>query len=297
MSEEKTLAKNEFLFEGEVVKVQHFGKSEDDKHLFYYKETTSPIIETINPKLYKKLYLAVSKFVTKYDQIQKERKEARDKLEIEEKLNELEGFIQMFKKTAPKELIDRDPKFRNSQNLDRWSSVGVVEFYSKTSRKSIVKLSLEEGRWMVEDSSYKKRRYKTIEKASARVIEVLDDYESTEKATNTRDQAIKAFTADTGLLLTKGWHFPKYGYGKGKGHATYELRLQGSKEYSSPITLKMLVSYKNECSIYAVEIKEPITILDRVCQNITFNLKETITDPEAVKKLASDITKAIKSTK
>lgn len=298
MSEEKSLGENEFLFEGEIVKVHRFAESKEEKHLFEFRETMSEVIETINPKLYKKLYLVVSKFATKYDQIQKERQEAREKEEKEKKIEELKQFKQEFKKIAPKELMDREPEFKNPQNVDRWwGSVEIVQFHSKTSMSKRVELSREDERWIVEDDHYKKRRYKTLEKASARIIDLLDSYENIEKATNNRDQAIQDFATATGLVLEKGWHSSRYARRHSEGHTTYELVSIGFKKYEAPFALKMSVSYGNKCSIYAVEIKKPMTILDRVCQNIIFNLKESITDPEEVKKLASDITKAIKNMK
>ena len=296
----QVLQDNQFLFDNGIVTVKHFAKllAEGEKHVFVYKpkdkiEVSGESIQAIYPVFYGKLYEAVSEFATKYDQIQKERQDTKEKAEKDIILQKLEEFKQHIQTIAPKELLERNPEFLDPQYLRSYNNVGVVKFYSKTSKKERVELSFQEkGKWKVEGNDYSHRSYLTLEKASARVIELLDSYETTEKVTSTRDQTIQAFATATGLVLKKGWH--SYGDGRQQGYETYELHPQGAKEYYPPFVLRVSIPYDNKCSVTGVEIKEgSMTILGQSCANISFSLSKAISDPEAVKKLASDITQAI----
>jgi len=315
MSEKSTLKENQLLWQTHIVTITHPSTQTDDP-VFYvdYGEPTGRImcnaIQTLQPEQYKEIVSEIRKFEANIEQIRKEREELVEKEKMAKTLKDLEDFKTWFQQNAPKELLSREPHFKEVPHINCWDDVRVVWFYSRTPKQSRVELKptsattfdgwhshprQDSKNWNVEDNNYHKTSYKTLEKASAKIIELLDQYEKIENAATAKTDAYNTFAAECGLVIHKEWHHNEYDRQR-RGYETYHMQPQTEKEHETPpYKFDLSIYADNKISVTNVTIHGPINLnLGEDAKDVNITFKNPMTTANQVKIFINSLQRAIK---
>jgi len=311
MSEKTVLKENQLLVKGNLVTITSYSSKNNDPEFDYKLPSgivTSSSVKALQPETYTQIIAAIKNFEANMEQIRKEREELAEKERMAKTLKDLEDFKTWFQQNLPTSLKNRPAHFKDPSKLRSWDEVKEIYFYTSDNKSHV---SLEpapqtfdewhyrprhDGKnWSVKDIDYHGSTYKTLEKAAAKINELLTEYETVENAATVRTNAYNTFATECNLVISKGWHRNEYDRQR-RGFETYHMQPKIEKEFDTPpYKFNLSISFDNKVNVTAVTISKPINLnLGKFVKNAEITFTNPLTSPNEVKALITSIHRAMK---